>query len=135
MKSCSTCGVLKPLDNYYKSRRISSGYVAQCKTCRLERDKRHWSKVSSSTKNRDLQRTFGITLDDYYQMFEAQGGLCAICKQPPGKRALAVDHNHTTGQVRALLCGRYNVGLGQFQDSTALLTEAILYLEKYREIR
>jgi Recombination endonuclease VII len=48
----------------------------------------------------------------YPELFEAQGGVCAICGKPPGERALHVDHDHETGQVRGLLCYSCNTKLG-----------------------
>jgi hypothetical protein len=58
-------------------------------------------------------------------MFEAQSGLCAICRTAP---ALHVDHDHATGKVRALLCFNCNGGLGQFKDDPAVLREAAEYV-------
>lgn len=66
---------------------------------------------------RDLhyRKKYNITLIQYEQMFEAQGGVCAICGKPPGKHALHVDHNHVTGKVRGLLCFSCNGALGWFE--------------------
>jgi hypothetical protein len=68
-------------------------------------------------------------------MLQEQGGVCAICKQPPtgkwkGKYStrLAVDHDHATGAVRGLLCGRCNGGLGNFSDNMETMHKAMLYL-------
>ncbi len=80
---------------------------------------------------------YRITVDEYAVMFAAQNGLCAICKLPPsGKRNsksinLAVDHDHVTGKVRALLCQHCNVGIGGFKDNPALLRAAIDYLASH----
>lgn len=81
-------------------------------------------------RRRDLKRRFDITPDDYDQLLCEQGGVCAICKKTcsTGIR-LAVDHNHTTGKVRGLLCTGCNTGLGKFKDSVELLTSAIAYLK------
>ena len=84
----------------------------------------------------DLKRTFGISLDDYNLMLEAQQGLCAICGNPEldicnkkgSTRNLAVDHCHTTGKVRGLLCRGCNQGLGNFRDNPDFLAKAISYL-------
>lgn len=63
-------------------------------------------------------------------MLAAQGGGCAICgKQCPTGRALAVDHDHDTGEIRGLLCYKHNTALGLL-DSIELLTAAISYLRK-----
>lgn len=72
-----------------------------------------------------------MTLELYDLMFEAQGGMCAICGgvNASGKR-LAVDHDHVTGEIRSLLCSRCNLGLGYFQDNPTLLANARSYLLK-----
>jgi len=95
----------------------------------------------------DLKRSFGIGLDDFNKMSDEQNGVCAICKNPETTihksrtvdghaskvRRMAVDHCHTTGKIRALLCGECNKGLGCFGDSEDRLFAAIEYLEKYRK--
>lgn len=78
-----------------------------------------------------LARKYGMTLADYESMLEAQGGVCAICKQPPRglrDKYLHVDHDHDTGKVRALLCHFCNLGLGHFCDDTVRLLAAADYL-------
>lgn len=88
-------------------------------------------------RDQDLQRSYGITLETYNKMLEAQGGVCKICGKPEtayekktGKvRALAVDHCHTKGHVRSLLCTGCNQGLGNFKDSIELLEKAVEYLK------
>lgn len=87
------------------------------------------SRVTIRYKNR-----YGITENDYNEMYKSQEGLCAICGNPPkmGQR-LYVDHNHNTGEVRALLCQLCNSGLGSFKENIKLLSSAITYLETYKE--
>ncbi len=82
----------------------------------------------------NLVRLYGITIEQYDTLFQIQGGVCAICSQPPkeGKKPLHVDHDHVTGSVRALLCGECNKSLGGFQDSPELLDKAAAYLRKYK---
>ena len=81
-------------------------------------------------KNRNLIKNYGITLEDYNRMFGEQNGCCKICgkHQQDLKASLHVDHNHTTGKVRGLLCHHCNVGIGHFEDNIALLSNAIAYL-------
>jgi hypothetical protein len=62
-------------------------------------------------------------------MVEAQGGVCAICKSPCTKR-LAVDHCHTNGHVRGLLCWRCNTTLGKVEDNSELLRKMAAYLDE-----
>jgi hypothetical protein len=67
-------------------------------------------------------------------MYEAQNGVCAICKgEGDGKwKKLCVDHDHTTGKVRQLLCRNCNMVLGQVGDNTNLLEEMIKYLQTHK---
>jgi hypothetical protein len=85
-------------------------------------------------KNKDqlLRSKFGLTLADYEAMLEAQGGVCAICLRPERKenKSLNVDHCHSTGIVRGLLCGPCNTGLGMFSDDPERIMAAISYLEE-----
>lgn len=76
-------------------------------------------------------KRYGLTYADYVEMLAAQNGGCRICGQAPGKRRLAVDHDHQTGKVRGLLCGRCNSGLGFFQDDSARMRQAIAYLDAH----
>lgn len=87
---------------------------------------------------RELQKTYGITIDDYNRMLDEQEHSCAICGveawDAGGKgNRLHVDHDHTSGRVRALLCNKCNVGLGSFRDDPAALRAAADYLEKHAE--
>lgn len=78
-------------------------------------------------------RGYGLTQIQYDSIFLGQNGLCAICNKPPdGERwkKLCIDHDHSTGQVRGLLCSTCNTALGKFQDSQELLQKAIDYLKQ-----
>ena len=87
----------------------------------------------------DLKRKTGIDLDAYNEMFKKQNGVCDICGgkeqavnlKTGKKRRFAVDHDHKTGKVRALLCTNCNNGLGRFNDDISLMKQAIKYLEKH----
>lgn len=72
----------------------------------------------------------GMTWARYEQMIEAQNGLCAICgaTEAENGRALAVDHDHSTGEPRGLLCFNCNIALGKFQDNPKILRRALDYL-------
>lgn len=59
---------------------------------------------------------YGITTEEYEEMLASQDGLCAICHKPPGKRRLAVDHDHGSGKVRQLLCNICNRALANLED-------------------
>jgi hypothetical protein len=76
-----------------------------------------------------LMDKYGISDRDYSLLMESQRGVCKICsKICASGRALSVDHDHATGRVRGLLCGKCNAGLGLFMDSKTNLELAIKYL-------
>jgi hypothetical protein len=76
-----------------------------------------------------LREKFGIGLYQYETMFEQQQGKCFICSNEEQEKNLAVDHCHSTGRVRGLLCGPCNQAIGLMKDSPALLIKAAQYLE------
>ena len=77
-----------------------------------------------------LKNLYGMTPDDYNQMFEAQGGCCLLCgrHQSELKLTLCVDHNHETGVIRGLLCHNCNVAIALLQEDVEILQRAIQYL-------
>jgi len=85
-----------------------------------------------------LKRAYGITVTDYERILREQNGRCAICRTDapmgPGK-ILAVDHDHANGRVRGLLCGKCNMAIGLFGESTTRLRQAIAYLGRWKSAR
>lgn len=81
--------------------------------------------------------TYGITSEEYVLIYESQGSVCAICQRARGiKRKLSVDHCHTTGVVRGLLCATCNkYVLGHSRDDKAFFERAIKYLEEPPAVR
>lgn len=81
-------------------------------------------------------KSHGLELRDHERLMQAQGGVCAICKEPPrGVRALHIDHDHKTGLVRGLLCHSCNTSLGGFRDDPEALLRAIAYLASPTALR
>jgi Autographiviridae endonuclease VII len=78
-----------------------------------------------------LKRKYGLSVDEYDAMLDAQGGVCAICGEKPGDLTLHVDHDHATGALRRLLCVRCNNALGCFQESHDLFQAAAEYLDRF----
>lgn len=77
-----------------------------------------------------IEKTYGLTGAEYDRLLLLQGGRCAICRQRPGKKRLAVDHDHVTGRVRGLACVRCNHDLlGAAHDDVDILKAAVFYLE------
>lgn len=114
-----------------------------------ETNKNWWARKwkDARTRNpdveyeRNLQRSFGISLDEYLQKFKKQNGVCAICEEPETttglggtSRRLAVDHCHKTEGIRELLCSRCNKVLGSVNDNVKLLEKMIAYLKKHNGV-
>lgn len=95
-----------------------------------EKKKRYNKRKPEKVREKRLIKRYGLTLTMFALMVLAQEGKCIICKQVPIK-SLVVDHNHTTGKVRALLCDHCNKGIGLLKENKAILTSAIDYLRKW----
>jgi hypothetical protein len=145
-KLCGRCENVKPLSDFSKT--LQGRPSLHCTEC-ME-DLRRTAKERSSERQRayykantakmrernkrnrkadpgkDRRRRYRISEEDYQRMVAVQGGRCAAC----GEAAeLFVDHCHSTGIVRGLLCHTCNVGLGQLKDRDDRLVAAIAYIE------
>jgi hypothetical protein len=79
-----------------------------------------------------LMRKYGMTIEQYDAMLEAQGGGCFICGRAPREDiSLHVDHDHSTGKVRGILCFCCNNALADFQEDVQLLAKAAAYLDQH----
>jgi hypothetical protein len=102
--------------------------------------KAHRAQNKDHYRNADLKKTFGITLAQYTEMHDAQNGVCAICEQPERAmrgsevKKLAVDHCHSTGKIRGLLCVSCNVMIGLSADKPPLLRKAADYVEDHQRL-
>lgn len=80
------------------------------------------------TRDWELRKKYGITIDQWLAMVEAAGGKCEICGSD--QEGLCVDHDHSTGLVRGVLCRRCNRAIGQLGDTAERLRQALVYLER-----
>ena len=111
-------------------------YTVVCHTCKkefkakLERAKwcSNLCKVRTTRNSRKwmLKYDYGLSLEQYDQMYQDQCGQCKICNKVV--QTLVVDHNHITNQVRGLLCANCNSGLGMFHDDYNVVKRAVEYL-------
>ena len=125
-RRCPDCGLVKPLDEFPRSRNAKEGRGAYCRPCHNARGKASKER-NGGARHYHLVRRYGISAAEVAAMVEAQGGLCAICREAP---AVHVDHDHVFGTVRGVLCFNCNGGLGQFRDRTDVMRQAIDYLER-----
>ena len=97
-----------------------------------EYEKARYRRDTKGARERHLIRKYGVTLSDYDAMLAAQEGKCAICLAPEAtqfKGVFHVDHCHTTGAVRGLLCRGCNHMLGVVGDDPTKLLRAVAYLK------
>lgn len=117
------------------SRRWAAANRGRVRAAAAAYRERHPDRVERTQRDSKFRTKYGITLDQYEEMLEAQDGHCAICPATTPGRAnrkyLYVDHDHETGKVRGLLCGNCNDGLGRFIDDIDLLASAIMYLMQH----
>lgn len=157
MKNCSNRSCPRnnpqPLSEFYNDKvNKTDGKYSKCKTCkntstgvwritnkeRYNKSMREYMKKVPAEKRygSEIKRRYGCSLEQYNEMLSAQGGACAICKglhNPAEKKGrLYVDHCHSGGQIRALLCGGCNSMLGYAKDDTRVLAEAIAYLVRHK---
>ena len=142
MKKCNKCGELKPRSSEYfhKDKYRKDGFCYTCRVCcpnyrNKEKERKQRRKYHKNNpdvfRNLKLKHRYGITLEEYNNMIKIQNGKCKICGTSSKK--LCVDHNHTTKQIRGLLCDNCNSGLGFFYDNPSFLKYAIDYLGEYNE--
>ena len=109
-----------------------------CKKCNSEFEANHGRTIYCSTEcktpNRrhyNLLKRYGLSESDWEEMFENQERKCAICKKDDSGNSIygwAVDHCHSTGKVRAILCMKCNTGLGAFRDNIDIILNAASYI-------
>jgi hypothetical protein len=140
---CSKCKKEKNLttDFYPQSSSRShraDGYLRKCKKCTLEYNKKIAAKPTfkENVWANKLQYRYGITVEDYNFLLQQQNYSCAICKtkDPSSKRKSSnkfhVDHCHSTGKVRGLLCNSCNAAIGYLNDDENNLIAALRYLRR-----
>lgn len=119
-KWCPRCRDYRPLASF-PPRDGGAKRAPYCRPCQR-----------AYNSERRLRQMFGLDWDEYDLLLMTQDGRCAICNGKPRKYALAVDHDHKTGEIRGLLCSRCNHGLlGSANEDPARLRKAADYLEAY----
>lgn len=156
MKTCSKCKLEQELNGFHKDKSRSDGLHSICKICHSNRVKTkrrtdpEWRKKQKETsrqykinnpdkykrsiRNWTLKNKYSITIEEYEDLLEKQNGGCAICERNDSgvswSKNLHVDHCHTSGKIRGLLCQPCNVSLGQMSEDIDLLYRAIEYLRR-----
>jgi len=141
LHTCKVCEKELEATNFYWKPDGKYKHSSLCRACyQLSRRAyqqdymKTYNKPEYCPEKREESRikSYGLSLQEYDDMMEAQGGGCAICgssdpKTPRGGR-FCVDHNHETNEVRGLLCSSCNRALGLFGDDPNVLSKAVVYL-------
>ena len=145
MKSCSTCKVAKPLDEFPNRSAPRDGKDHRCRACHrlyylankgafLRRNKawreQNPDKHRAQTRNAVRRHRYGIEEVQVAELYEQQNGLCAICETPLVRetRASHLDHCYDTGAIRGILCRGCNLGIGHLRHDVRILRNALEYL-------
>jgi hypothetical protein len=147
MKICKKCGVEKSSDEFYKEKRVKDGLQARCIECCkadartvFQRNpepyrKRARNRNPESVRRTRLKKEYGITPEYVEELLDKQEGHCALCPATVSGHNmtdnLLIDHCHTTGKVRGLLCADCNLLLGCAKDDISRLIAATFYLKKH----
>jgi hypothetical protein len=151
MPRCSNCHEDLHRTCFSYVRKDNTGVCTECrKAIKKEKDKSSRAKNKEFVENRlrDIGKTkkprrikkgvyfkYGMSEEDYMEMFSSQDGRCLICNGTQPNKRLAVDHNHLTGDVRGLLCSKCNSLIGLAGENPSVLVNASIYLMKsQREI-
>lgn len=126
LRKCRVCGIEaikeKDLVLFRTNNQLKHNKDNLCKACHSEQ-----------RREDHLQRAYGLSMSDYEDLLNNQNNSCAVCLSSfsgHSSKHMCVDHNHSTGEVRGLLCHSCNTGIGKFKDSPEILTMAIAYLQE-----
>jgi len=123
-KRCSKCGQCFHVNVFPKDKGSTDGLHSWCKECKRRQDRLYKARVRYGHK---------INEDGRDQLLKVQNNCCAICHTPESetRRRLEIDHCHTTGSIRGLLCEKCNKGIGLFSDDKETIQKAVEYLRKW----
>ena len=127
MNFCRICGILKEKEFFYRKN------ATVCKPC-ANKETILWQKNNPEAVKRikrrvKLKEKYGLSEQQYQDLLIKQSNVCAICNKPHTRRNFNVDHCHTTGKIRGLLCDKCNLGIGLFNDDLKLLDKIKEYLK------
>lgn len=129
MKQCITCGEVKMDVKFHVHKGRGNALRGECKACHNLRSVRYAKENPDRIRKYQRKHRYGIEQGEYDTLFHAQRGCCAVCSQP--YPVLDIDHNHSTGKIRGLLCRPCNQALGLLGESSRRLSAALKYLKSF----
>lgn len=139
-KQCTKCLITKHLTEFTNGKNYKDGKSYYCKSCNVILSKNRYSSVNN--KHNKLTKIYGISLHQYNMLLTKQNNVCAICKKDEAKidkrthqpRKLSVDHDHTNGKIRGLLCSLCNMAIGMMKDDFNIIVSAAEYIQEHKVI-
>lgn len=147
MKQCTVCKEIKPTGSFYMRSASKDGISYRCKECdkkctaqHQEKNpgcgvvsKRKWRRENPekyrAERRKSVVSQYGLTVEEYDKLLEAQNGGCAICGGVNRRgQMLSIDHCHKTGKVRGLLCAKHNLAIAGLGDTAEGVRRAAEYL-------
>jgi hypothetical protein len=135
MKTCTTCLKEKEVNRFWKNKTGRDRITSQCKLCLSYKQLDYYQLHKKKIILRQRERMYGITEQWYADTLSKQNGVCASCRRPERLKRngvllpLTIDHDHTTGVTRGLLCSHCNRAAGLLQEDFVLAARLALYLE------
>lgn len=145
-KICNQCKEPKKFQEFYKQKNGKFGLSGKCKSCCSENGKRSYKNDPERFKKTTQryfennpgarQRTrikyhYNLTMEEYQKLIEEHENKCAVCDKPRSelKKELDIDHCHTTGKIRGLLCPNCNKALGLLNDDPSVIERLLNYIK------
>jgi hypothetical protein len=135
-KTCRDCKRELPVDDFYLVSKSGPLRRPECISCNLKYQRSRYNPLRKKAEH--LKSLYGITLEEFYSKLEEQNYKCAICEidTPSGNGSnFYVDHNHTTGQIRSLLCHHCNMLIGHAKEDKKILLDTVQYLAKWEALQ
>ena len=157
-KRCIECKEEKLFSEFYPIiKSAPQKFRARCKNCMSSGTNSRYATMTPAQKQHNLHlkkqrarnnpryqqranvRLYEITLEQYNALFQSQNGLCAICGKPETVvvkgtgtvQRLAIDHCHTTGKVRELLCSKCNRVIGYMEKLLSSSSPYMAYIQSH----
>jgi len=116
VKTCGKCKTQKPLTDFHRQPSGRDGRHSWCAACfnAAYRGVKRKPVPAEVRRRHNLKSRYGLTAAEVSEKLTAQNGLCGICANPPVKAV--VDHCHSTGKVRGILCHTCNIALPHVEN-------------------
>lgn len=129
IRHCTQCNQVKPKEEFVKKAN-SPRFYSWCRDCFNQHGRdlkqRNPEAYKKKVRKNTLKRRYNLTEEEYQNLLDSQNGTCAICKEIPVR--FVIDHDHSSGKVRGLLCDNCNLSVGWYENNSNRISQIIEYL-------